>query len=179
MLEVHTCTSDRTWEGYSSVGPRLELGRTSVVLLTVDSCRLCNSVLVLICSKMNWTLVVLLFVLHKNSVVPSKWSIAMVLTQKLRFFWEHLYLTLVVGSIFPHAMEDVILIVDIGIMQHYFKLQVNKGDVAWRRALQSCSKSLYYCRGKRKVSRNSPTPPKQTKPRRLSELIWNQRNELL
>ena len=68
---------------------------------------------------------------------------------------------LVVGSIFPHAMEDVILIVDIGIMQHYFKLQVNKGDVAWRRALQSCSKSLYYCRGKRKVSKNSSTPKKK------------------
>ena len=181
MLEVHTCTSDRTWEGYSSVGPRLELGRTSVVLLTVDSCRLCNSVLVLICSKMNWTLVVLLFVLHKNSVVPSKWSIAMVLTQKLGFFWEHLYLTLVVGSIFPHAMEDVVLIVDKGIIQHYFKLQVNKGDVAWPPAHQSCSKSLYYCGEKRKISRNSPTPPKQQnhddrvnlKPKKWVTLVLN------
>lgn len=75
-----------------------------------------------------------------------------------------------VGSIFPHAMEDAVLIV--GIIQHYFKRQVNtKGDVALPPAHQSCSKSLYYCREKRKISRNSPTPPKQTKPRRLSELI--------
>ena len=86
---------------------------------------------------------------------------AMVLTQKLGFFLEHLYLTLVVGIIFPHAMEDVVLIVDNGIVQHYFKLQVNKGDVAWPPAHQSCSKSLYYCGEKRKISRNSPTPPKQ------------------
>ena len=36
-----------------------------------------------------------------------------------------------VGSIFPHAMEGVVLIVDIGIIQHYFKRQVNtKGDAA-------------------------------------------------
>ena len=105
----------------------------------------------------------------------------MVLTQKLGFFWEHLYLTLVVGSIFPHAMEDVVLIVDKGIIQHYFKLQVNKGDVAWPPAHQSCSKSLYYCGEKRKISRNSPTPPKQQnhddrvnlKPKKWVTLVLN------
>ena len=60
-------------------------------------------------------------------------------------------------------MEDVVLIVDIGIIQHYFKRQVNKGDVAWPPARQRCSKSLYYCIEKRKISRISPNPSKTNK----------------
>ena len=60
-------------------------------------------------------------------------------------------------------MEDVVLIVDIGIIQHYFKRQVNKGDVAWPPARQRCSKSLYYCIEKRKMSRISPNPSKTNK----------------